>query len=77
VHTADYVAAIRSGEPRDLAESQKFPWSPQLYPSVCLTNGGCLAAGRQALRDGVSAALASGFHHACRNHGGGSARSTA
>ena len=71
VHTAEYVAAIRGGEPRDLAESQKFPWSPQLYPSVCLTNGGCLAAARQALRDGVSAALVSGFHHACRGHGGG------
>jgi acetoin utilization deacetylase AcuC-like enzyme len=71
VHTADYVAAIRTGEPRALAESQKFPWSPQLYPSVCLTNGACLAAARQALRDGVSAALVSGFHHACADQGEG------
>jgi acetoin utilization deacetylase AcuC-like enzyme len=71
VHTADYIAAIRSGEPRLLAESQKFPWSAQLFPSVCLTNGGCLAAARQALRDGASAALASGFHHACADHGEG------
>ena len=71
VHTAEYIAAIRTGEPRALAESQKFPWSPQLYPSVCLTSGGCLAAARQALRDGVSAALVSGFHHACADHGEG------
>ena len=71
VHTADYIAAIRSGEPRALAESQKFPWSPQLYPSVCLTGGGCLAAARQALRDCASAALVSGFHHACAAHGEG------
>src|ERR1700683_4880614 len=48
VHTPEYVAAVRTGQPRDLAESQKFPWSPQLFPSVCLTNGGCLAAARQA-----------------------------
>ena len=71
VHTPEYVAAIRTGEPRALAESQKFPWSPQLYPSVCLTNGGCLAAARQALRDGASAALVSGFHHACADQGEG------
>lgn len=71
VHTPDYIEAVRTGEPRELAESQKFPWSPQLFPSVCLTSGGCLAAARQALRNGVSAALVSGFHHACHDHGEG------
>jgi len=71
VHTPEYIEAIRTGEPRDLAQSQKFPWSPELFPSVCLTNGGCLAAARQALKDGVSAALVSGFHHACADHGEG------
>jgi acetoin utilization deacetylase AcuC-like enzyme len=71
VHTAEYIAAIKTGNPRALAESQKFPWSPELYPSVCLTNGGCLAAARQALRDGASAALVSGFHHSCADHGEG------
>src|SRR5262245_48128174 len=64
VHSADYIRAIRTGEPRSLAESQKFPWTPELFRSVCLTNGACLAAARQARRDGVAAALASGFHHA-------------
>ena len=71
VHAAEYIAAIKTGEPRALAESQKFPWSPGLFPSVCLTTGGCLAAARQALRDGVSAAVVSGFHHACADHGEG------
>ncbi|MBD2101879.1 histone deacetylase [Leptolyngbya sp. FACHB-261] len=71
VHTAEYIAAIRTGEPRALAESQKFPWSAALFPSVCLTNGGCLAAARQALQDGVSACLGSGFHHAHADHGEG------
>ncbi|MFM8364161.1 MAG: histone deacetylase, partial [Verrucomicrobiota bacterium] len=71
VHTPAYIKAVRTGEPRALAESQKFPWSPQLYPSVCLTNGGVLAAAREALRSGSSAALASGFHHACADHGEG------
>ena len=71
VHTPEYISAVRTGKPRALAESQKFPWSPQLFPSVCLTNGACVAAARQALRDGVAAALASGFHHAHADHGEG------
>jgi len=71
VHTTNYINAIRTGSPRQLAESQKFPWSPALFSSVCLTNGGCIAAARQALRDGVAAALASGFHHSHADHGEG------
>lgn len=71
VHEQRYIDAVKTGEPRDLAESQRFPWSPELYPSVLLTGGGCLAAARQALRDGVSAALVSGFHHASAAHGEG------
>jgi len=71
VHTSEYIEAIRTGTPRELAESQKFPWSADLFPSVCLTNGACVAAARQALRDGMAAALASGFHHAHADHGEG------
>lgn len=71
VHTPEYVAAVRTGEPRALAESQKFPWSPELYPSVCLTSGGLVAAARRALADGIAAAVVSGFHHAHADHGEG------
>ncbi len=71
VHTPEYVAAVETGEPRELAESQKFPWVPELYPSVCLTSGGLLAAASLALDTGISAALASGFHHSCADHGEG------
>lgn len=71
VHTEEYVAAIRTGEPRGLAESQKFPWTPALYSSVRLTNGAVLAAARRALEDGVAAAIASGFHHSHAAQGEG------
>jgi acetoin utilization deacetylase AcuC-like enzyme len=71
VHTAEYVAAVRTGEPRVLAESQKFPWSAALWPSVLLTSGGVLAAARRACEEGLAAALASGFHHAHADHGEG------
>ncbi len=71
VHAEAYIQAVRSGEPRQLAESQKFPWTPQLFPSVLLTNGAVLAAVRTALCRGTAGALASGFHHACEDHGEG------
>lgn len=71
VHTSEYIEAVRTGDPRALAESQKFPWTPELYPSVLLTGGGCLAAARRALDDGVAGALVSGFHHAHHDHGEG------
>ncbi len=71
VHTPEYIRSIKTGHPLDLAESQKFPWSPELFPSVCLTSGGLLAAAEEALESGSSGALASGFHHACADHGEG------
>ena len=72
VHTAAYIRAIETGEPRALAESQKFPWSPTLFPSVLLTSGGITAAARHALTTRSPAAcLASGFHHASADHGEG------
>jgi acetoin utilization deacetylase AcuC-like enzyme len=71
VHTDAYIGAVRDGAPRELAESQKFPWSPALWPSLLLMNGGALAAAERALREGVAAAVASGFHHAHADHGEG------
>jgi acetoin utilization deacetylase AcuC-like enzyme len=71
VHTAEYVRAIDCGEPRALAESQKFPWSAGLARAVRLTNGGCIAAIDEALQSGVAANIASGFHHAHADHGEG------
>ena len=71
VHTQEYILAIETGSPRELAEGQKFPWSADLFPAVRLTNGGLLAAARHALTHGVACALVSGFHHACADHGEG------
>ncbi len=71
VHTPEYVNAIATGEPRALAESQKFPWSAGLAASVRLTNGAAIAAVSAALDEGVACALASGYHHAHADHGEG------
>jgi acetoin utilization deacetylase AcuC-like enzyme len=70
-HAAGYVESVRSGAPRTLAESQGFPWSATLFPSVCASNGGAVAAALQALADGVAGSLSSGMHHARRDYGAG------
>lgn len=71
VHGPEYILAVATGEPRALAESQKFPWSPALAASVRLTNGAAIEAVSAALDDGVACALASGYHHAHADHGEG------
>lgn len=71
VHTPEYLRAVETGEPRPLAESQKFPWSPELARAVRYTNGGCIAALGAALDQGIAGNLASGFHHAHADHGEG------
>jgi len=72
VHDPEYVDAVRTGNPRELAESQGFSWDPALWKMVCTSNGGVVAAATDALRTGrVSGSLSSGLHHARRARGAG------
>jgi acetoin utilization deacetylase AcuC-like enzyme len=71
VHDPEYVAAVREGRPRHLAESQGFAWDPELGPMVLASNGGVVAAACDALLHGVAGSLSSGLHHARREHGAG------
>lgn len=70
-HDAQYIDAVKTGEPRSLAESQGFRWDPRLWPMVCASTGGAIEAARAALRDGVAGSLSSGLHHARRAFGAG------
>ncbi len=71
VHDADYVRAVRTGQPRSLAESQGFVWDPGLWPMVLSSNGGAVAAAIEALKNGRAGSLSSGLHHARRRSGAG------
>ena len=71
VHAPAYVAAVRTGQPRALAESQGFQWDASVWPMVLASNGGAVAAARAALDAGVAGSLSSGLHHARRAHGAG------
>lgn len=71
LHDPAYVAAVRTGEPRALAESQGFRWDALLWPSVRASTGGAIAAAEVALREGCAGSLSSGLHHAWRDQGKG------
>lgn len=72
VHSAEYVSAVRTGSPRELAESQGFAWDAGIWPMVCASNGGAVEAALCALETGTAAgSLSSGLHHAKRDHGDG------
>jgi acetoin utilization deacetylase AcuC-like enzyme len=71
VHDAAYVAAVRTGEPRGLAQSQGFSWDSGLWRMVLASNGGAVAAAREAMRAGIAGSLSSGLHHARRDRGAG------
>src|SRR5262249_43303311 len=70
-HDPEYIRAVRTGNPRALAESQELGWDPGLWPMVLASNGGAVAAALCALRDGIAGSLSSGLHHARRDRGCG------
>jgi acetoin utilization deacetylase AcuC-like enzyme len=72
VHTREYVRAVRTGQPRGLAESNGFPWDPAMWDAVCASTGGVVAAALDAWRTrSVAGSLSSGLHHARAGHGAG------
>jgi len=71
VHTPEYVAALVTGEPLELAESSGLLWVPELTP-YCSNSCQCvILAAQGALRSGRSGTIASGGHHAVADRGYG------
>jgi len=72
VHAPDYVRAVISGEPRDLAGSAGIGWSPAHVNSWLASTGGVVDAVKRVLAgDAVSGSLSSGLHHARYGRGSG------
>jgi len=71
VHDPAYVAAVRTGKPRRLAESQRFDWSPEFAESLARIWDGHQVAARLALTERVVLHPVSGAHHAQYDHGSG------
>jgi len=70
-HEVEYIRAVRTGEPRSLAESNELDWDPDLWSMVLASNGGAVAAALRAMQDGIAGSLSSGLHHARRDQGSG------
>lgn len=70
-HSRAYVDALRTGRPNSLASSG-LTWDRHAWTNVRATNGGVLAALREAIATGgASGSLSSGLHHARHGHGAG------
>jgi acetoin utilization deacetylase AcuC-like enzyme len=70
-HEPAYVAALRSGDPSSLAESQGFRWDPGIWTMVAHSTAGVHAAVRRGLEVGAAGSLSSGLHHARTERGAG------
>lgn len=71
-HSTDYINAVKTGQPRSLAESQGFRWDPGLWTTACAHTAGMLTAARTALAGKtVAGTLSSGQHHAHHDRGAG------
>jgi acetoin utilization deacetylase AcuC-like enzyme len=72
VHTSAYVRKLKTAS-LSCAELQQLeiPYSRELIEACWLAAGGSILAGQRALKDGWSANIGGGFHHACPDHGEG------
>jgi acetoin utilization deacetylase AcuC-like enzyme len=72
VHTSAYVRKLKTGSlSRAELQQLEIPFSQELIEACWLAAGGSILAGRRALKDGWSANIGGGFHHACPDHGEG------
>ena len=72
IHSPEYVAAVRTGKPRALAQSSSFTWDKDIYTMARAHVAGMVAATDWALitNDRVGS-LSSGMHHASFECGSG------
>ena len=72
IHSPEYVAAVRTGKPRALAQSSSFTWDKDIYTMARAHVAGMVAATICALMtDGRVGSLSSGMHHASFERGSG------
>ena len=71
VHTKEYINAVKTGKPIELAESNGIKWGKDVYERSLYSLGSVYQALESALKDGISGSLSSGYHHAHRSHGKG------
>lgn len=72
LHTPEYVEAVRTGTPRDLAQSQSFTWDRDIWSMALAHYAGMIAAVNHAMTTrSIAGSASSGGHHASRAEGKG------
>jgi acetoin utilization deacetylase AcuC-like enzyme len=71
VHSAEYVKAVQTGLPLELAESSGLRLTPSLYNASLLVVSGFYRAVENALETKSACSLSTSFHHAQKDSGGG------
>jgi len=72
VHSPSYIDQVFSGTlPEAVQKAIGFPWSLGMVDRARCSAGATIQAARQALKEGISANLAGGTHHAYADQGGG------
>jgi acetoin utilization deacetylase AcuC-like enzyme len=73
VHTNEYVQAVATGTPSELAESQGFAWDAKVSTMAIAHSSGLVAGVTRVLTgsDRVAGSLSSGLHHARADRGAG------
>lgn len=71
-HSPEYLEAVRTGNPADLARSNGLAWCPDVYRMAIAHSAGMVAAVDTAISGSTTAGSASsGLHHASRLSGMG------
>ena len=71
-HDVEYVDAVATGEPFDLARSNTVGWDEGLFDATTWSTGGAITATLEAFRSGsITGSLSSGLHHARAEAGSG------
>lgn len=71
-HDEEYVVAVETGEPLDLAMSNTRGWDEGLLDATSWSTGGAISATLRAFTTrSIAGSLSSGLHHARADRGGG------
>lgn len=72
IHSPEYVKAVRTGKPRELAQSSSFTWDKDIFTMARAHTAGMIAAAVNALMTNSRlGSLSSGMHHASFGCGAG------
>jgi len=70
--SAEYIDALKTGEPKQLSTSQGFGWDKNIYPMARAHTHGLIASVNEVINAGGRAgSLSSGLHHASPSSGMG------